>query len=193
MLGGARAELWNEREQRFARSATPGPAGYGLDMTLDSSLFGLVMFDVLPVDDAQLGATLQQVADRLWVQTDIGGLARYQNDSYQQVERQDTSRVPGNPWFVCTMWLARYRLRLAQTREDLAAGLKLLEWAARRALASGTMAEQLHPYTGEPLSVSPLTWSHAEYVRTVQEYIDRFAGTNLCPGCGQALRTGLQV
>ena len=130
---------------------------------------------------------------RLWVQTDIGGLARYQNDSYQQVERQDTSRVPGNPWFVCTMWLARYRLRLAQTQEDLAAGLKLLEWAARRALPSGTMAEQLHPYTGEPLSVSPLTWSHAEYVRTVQEYIDRFAGTNLCPGCGQALRTGLQV
>jgi glucoamylase len=51
------------------------------------------------------------------------------------------------------------------------------------------MAEQLHPYTGEPLSVSPLTWSHAEYVRTVQEYIDRFATTNLCPGCGQALHT----
>ena len=99
-------------------------------MTLDSSLFGLVMLDALPVDDPQLGATLQQVADRLWVQTDIGGLARYQNDSYQQVERQDTSRVPGNPWFVCTMWLARYRLRLAQTQEDLAAGLKLLEWAA---------------------------------------------------------------
>jgi glucoamylase len=67
--------------------------------------------------------------------------------------------------------------------------LKLLEWAARRALPSGTMAEQLHPYTGEPLSVSPLTWSHAEYVRTVQEYIDRFAGTNLCPGCGQVLHT----
>ena len=35
------------------------------------------------------------------------------------------------------------------------------------------MAEQLHPYTGEPLSVSPLTWSHATYVRAVREYIDR--------------------
>jgi glucoamylase len=193
MLGGARAVLWNEREQRFARSATPGPGGYALDMTLDSSLFGLVMFDALPVDDPQVGATLQQVADRLWVQTDIGGLARYQNDYYQQVERQDTSRVPGNPWFVCTMWLARYRLRLAQTREDLAAGLKLLEWAARRALPSGTMAEQLHPYTGEPLSVSPLTWSHAEYVRAVQEYNDRFASMNLCPGCGQALHTTRRI
>jgi len=83
------------------------------------------------------------------VQTDVGGLARYQNDYYHQVEREDTSRVPGNPWFVCTMWLARFQLQQARTLEDLAPGLKLLEWAARRALPSGTMAEQLHPHTGD--------------------------------------------
>ena len=115
------------------------------------------------------------------MQTDIGGMARYENDYYHQVENRDTTRVPGNPWFICTMWLARYRLQRARTVEDLAPGLKLLEWAAQRAFPSGTMAEQLHPYTGEPLSVSPLTWSHAEYVRTVQEYIERHAHANLCP------------
>ena len=103
------------------------------------------------------------------MQTDIGGLARYQNDYYHQVERKDTSRVPGNPWFICTMWLARYRLKRAQTLADLAPGLKLIEWAAERAFPSGTMAEQLHPYTGEPLSVSPLT-GVAEYVHAVREY-----------------------
>jgi hypothetical protein len=48
MLGGARAVLWNEREQRFARMATPGASGYDLDMTVDSSLFGLVMLGALP-------------------------------------------------------------------------------------------------------------------------------------------------
>lgn len=63
---------------------------------------------------------------------DVGGLARFQNDRYHQVERQDTSRVPGNPWFICTVWLARYQLQRAQTREDLAPGLKVLEWAAER-------------------------------------------------------------
>jgi len=47
------------------------------------------------------------------------------------------------------------------------------------------MAEQLHPYTGEPLSVSPLTWSHAAYVRAVREYVDRTAHLNRCPECGQ--------
>jgi len=46
------------------------------------------------------------------------------------------------------------------------------------------MAEQLHPYTGEPLSVSPLTWSHAAYVRVVREYLDRTAQLNRCPTCG---------
>ena len=84
---GARAVLWNEREQRFARMATPGPSGYALDMTLDASLFGLVLLNALPTDDPQAVATLQQVMDRLWVQTDVGGLARYQNDYYHQVER----------------------------------------------------------------------------------------------------------
>jgi len=188
MLGGARAVLWNEQEQRFARMATPGASGYTLDMTVDSSLFGLVLLGALPPDDPQAASTLQQVVDRLWVHTDVGGLARYENDYYQQVERQDTKRVPGNPWFVCTMWLARYQLQRAKTLEDLAPGLKLLEWAAQRALPSGTMAEQLHPYTGEPLSVAPLTWSHAEYVRAVREYIDRHTHANVCSACGQTMR-----
>jgi glucoamylase len=187
MPEGARAVLWSEEEQRFARMATPGPSGYTLDMTADASIFGLALLGALPTDDPQVVSTLRQVESRLWVQTDVGGMARYENDYYHQVEKKDTTRVPGNPWFICTLWLARYRLQGARTQEDLAPGLKLLEWAAERAFPSGTMAEQLHPYTGEPVSVSPLTWSHAEYVRTVQEYIERHAHANLCPACGQTM------
>ena len=37
------------------------------------------------------------------------------------------------------------------------------------------MAEQVHPYTNAPLSVSPLTWSHATLVMTVLEYMKRRA------------------
>jgi GH15 family glucan-1,4-alpha-glucosidase len=188
MLEGARAVMWNEALQRFARMATPSASGYTLDMTLDSALFGLVLLGAIPPDDPQAVATLQQVENGLWVKTDVGGLARYQNDYYHQVEQKDTVRVPGNPWFICTLWLARYRLMRATTLEDLGPGLKLLEWAAQRALTSGTMAEQLHPYTGEPLSVSPLTWSHAEYVRTVREYIDRHSQANICSACGQTIQ-----
>jgi GH15 family glucan-1,4-alpha-glucosidase len=37
------------------------------------------------------------------------------------------------------------------------------------------MVEQVHPYTNAPLSVSPLTWSHATLVMTVLEYMARQA------------------
>jgi glucoamylase len=173
--------------------ATPGPGGYTLDMTMDASLFGLVLLGALPPDDPQTVATLQQVRDRLWVQTDIGGMARYENDYYHQVEAKDTAKVAGNPWFVCTLWLARWQLMRARALEQLEPGLKLLQWAADRALPSGTMAEQLDPYTGDPLSVSPLTWSHAEYVRTVREYIVRHARANQCPACGQTMRNHVRL
>jgi GH15 family glucan-1,4-alpha-glucosidase len=37
------------------------------------------------------------------------------------------------------------------------------------------MAEQVHPYTNAPLSVSPLTWSHATLVMAMREYLARRA------------------
>jgi glucoamylase len=54
------------------------------------------------------------------------------------------------------------------------------------------MAEQVHPYTNAPLSVSPLTWSHATLVATVQEYLAKRPGLVRCPMCGQPLhRAGI--
>jgi hypothetical protein len=47
------------------------------------------------------------------------------------------------------------------------------------------MAEQVDPYSGRPVSVSPLTWSHAAYVTTVLEYLDRLSDLDLCEKCGQ--------
>ena len=37
------------------------------------------------------------------------------------------------------------------------------------------LAEQFDPWTGDPISVSPLTWSHATVVATVQLYLRRHA------------------
>jgi GH15 family glucan-1,4-alpha-glucosidase len=191
MLQAMRAILWSERDGRFVRMATPDAQRYVLDRTTDASVFGVVELGVLPPEDPQVEATMQQAEARLWVQTDVGGLARYENDSYQQVEKQDTQRVPGNPWFVSTLWLARYHLKRAGSAADLKRGLELIEWAARHALPSGVMAEQLHPTTGEPLSVSPLTWSQAAYVTAVEEYLARAHHLTACPTCGQP-RAGAQ-
>jgi GH15 family glucan-1,4-alpha-glucosidase len=52
------------------------------------------------------------------------------------------------------------------------------------------MAEQLHPFTGEPLSVSPLTWSQAAFVTAVEEYLERMRRLTTCPACGQPRPAG---
>ena len=62
---------------------------------------------------------------------------------------------------------------LAKTPAELDETLKLLEWACDRAGETGVMAEQFDPYTGEPLSVAPLTWSHAEFVGACMMYRER--------------------
>ena len=111
-------------------------------------------------------------------------MARYENDYYHQVT-QDTKNVPGNPWFICTLWLARWLIAKAKTKEEMAPALDLVHWVAKRSLPSGVLAEQVHPFTDEPLSVSPLTWSHAEVVSTVVEYLDKLAELQRCPACGQ--------
>jgi glucoamylase len=184
MLGAMRSIMWSEQDGRFLRMVTAGPRGYQPDRTIDSSTFGVVELGVLPPDDPQVEATMAQMEQRLSVQTDVGGLARYENDPYQQVEK-DTSRVPGNPWFVSTLWLARYHVLRARSQGDLKRGLELIGWAARHALPSGVMAEQLHPRTGQPLSVSPLTWSQAAYVTAVEDYLERVRRFAACPTCGQ--------
>ena len=105
----------------------------------------------------------------------LGGVARYENDYYHQIS-QDVVNVPGNPWFICTLWLAQWHIATAQTVDDLKPALDILDWAEAHALPSGVMAEQVHPYTNEALSVSPLTWSHASLVMTVRDYMAREAG-----------------
>jgi hypothetical protein len=73
---------------------------------------------------------------------------------------------------ICTLWLADWFLERGRWPEDLERAQDLLLWVVDRALPSGVLPEQLHPLTGAPLSISPLTWSHAEFVGTVHRFLD---------------------
>jgi GH15 family glucan-1,4-alpha-glucosidase len=163
--------LWDEELGRFLRMITIDKDGHiQKDTTLDSSLCGLFLFGLCPARDPRMERTMQALEQALWVKTEVGGMARYENDHYHRVT-QDTSSVPGNPWFICTLWRAQYAIDHATTLEELHQALPYLHWASTHALPSGVMAEQINPFTSEPLSVSPLTWSHAEYVRTVSLFL----------------------
>ena len=44
---------------------------------------------------------------------------------------------------------------------------KLVEWTGSHTLPSGVLSEQVNPSDGHIISVTPLVWSHAEYINTV--------------------------
>ena len=165
--------LYNEGERRFIRRLEVGDDGELIpDLTIDASVSGIWRFGLCEPTDERCVSTMHSLRDRLWVKTDIGGVARYEDDYYHRVS-DDVERIPGNPWFICTLWLAQWEAAAAQTMADLERAHELMRWVVDRALPSGTLAEQVHPLTGQPLSVSPLTWSHAEFAATVQTYVTR--------------------
>lgn len=164
--------LYEPQLQRFMRSGIRSGAGYELDHTVDISLLSLATFGLVDANDPRMVRTAAAVEDRLRVKTIIGGMARYEGDDYQR-PLDSPDGVPGNPWFISTLWFADYRILQAQTTEDLQAVLADLEWCSRNALPSGVFAEQIHPVTGAPLCVSPLTWSHSAFIMTVLNYLEK--------------------
>ena len=166
--------LHDKKKCRFLRSISVYDDGtVEPDYTIDSSISGLFLFGMLEATDLTLESTMLALIDRLWCKTEAGGVARFENDRYQQVS-EDIANVPGNPWFICTMWVAQYYIAKAKSVDDLKPALQVLNFAQHCALPSGILAEQVHPHNCSPLSVSPLTWSHAAVVIAIHEYINKY-------------------
>lgn len=165
---GILTHLWDAGAGRFLRGLTVKQDGSLIkDRVVDASIFGLCTFGAVPADDPRMQATMEAIRETLWVQTGVGGIARYEHDYYFRADQH----LPGNPWLITTLWLAQWYIESAQSVDDLQRAMELIVWATARTLPSGIMPEQLHPHDGAPLSVAPLTWSHAEFVRTVTQYV----------------------
>jgi len=172
--------LFLKEENRFARMINFKKDGsVEVDSAVDASLSGIFVFGAYSPDDERVQSTMEQIYDKLW-NPNGGGLRRYENDSYYRA----SSSGEGNPWFVTTLWLAQYDIARAKNREDLEKALELMGWVADHALPSGVLAEQVNPETNEPISVSPLTWSHGAYIATVHEYLNKLLELEKCSACG---------
>jgi GH15 family glucan-1,4-alpha-glucosidase len=139
------------------------------DHNIDSATLLVGLHEALPIDDPMVKSNTEVVERTLWVNSNIGGMARYEGDYYFR----QSNDYPGNPWIICTMWLAQTQIMAAKSSADLEKPLELLKWATNLAATTGVFPEQIHPTSGEHLSVSPLTWSHAEFAKTVMDYLDK--------------------
>ncbi len=149
LRNGVLSHLFDTNLNRFLKSINPR------DETIDSSLFAVFYYGVLPANDQRVVNTMKTVEDKLWVKSEVGGLARYEGDAYFR-SSQD---APGNPWILTTMYLSLFHLM----NGNISKAKSLLEWATRVSSSTQLLPEQLHVQTGQPLSVLPLAWSHAAF------------------------------
>ncbi|WP_010916686.1 glycoside hydrolase family 15 protein [Thermoplasma volcanium] len=152
-------KFYSEEYGYYARAILDGKP----DFTVDSALTSLVIFGMKDPRDPKIVSTMEKISDTLWV-NGVGGIARYQNDRYMRVK--DDTNIPGNPWIITTLWMARYYLRYG----DFERAWDLIMWVKSHRQKSGIFSEQINPYNGQPLSVSPLVWSHAEFIISLLEY-----------------------
>ncbi|MCC6452639.1 MAG: glycoside hydrolase family 15 protein [Acidobacteria bacterium] len=171
VVNGMREHLYDNDLGRFMRGRLVGDNDeLYIDPTIDASLYGIFYFGCFAPDDPLVATTMEAVRDQLTNPGEVGGVARFQNDGYMR----QSDEFPGNSWIICTLWLAEYYLAVAKDIDGLKPAHSLLEWVTKYAFPSGVLAEQIDPRNGDPLSVSPLTWSHSSFVSTVLNYLKRY-------------------
>lgn len=172
----------NQYLHRSFRKDLPAPASTGrraegnkifYDSTIDiSSIFGFIEYGIYGAGDREMLEAYEALEKNLLCQTSVGGYPRYIGDKYRLIHND----VPGNPWIITTLWAAQIIIKRASSTDELKEAKDWILWATHHAGSSGVMPEQIDPHTGEHLSASPLTWSHAEFVITVLAYLDKKRG-----------------
>jgi GH15 family glucan-1,4-alpha-glucosidase len=153
--------FFDEKDGTFINSiyCDPQHTKSRLDKMSDTSMHSLWMYGMFDVDDERIKKTIENIEKDLWLKTEVGGIARKIDDNYLQIDKS----LPGNPWFISTLWMAQYYLKIGEKSK----AKKYLDWVINHTDHTGLIAEQAHPHTGFGLSMKPLTWSHSEFVRTL--------------------------
>ena len=171
--------MWNKEKQTFyrgiklhvsqekydslelnSRMLTTDTKGYNTyiqmyDDIIDISLIGLCYpFDLYDVNDEKMKKTALAI-EKYCTSPEVGGILRYEDDHY----------IGGNPWILCTLWLAIYYAKI----NDAQKAKKYFDWATENATNLNLLPEQIDKNTGKTAWVVPLTWSHAMYVLATLE------------------------
>ncbi len=130
------------------------------DETIDiSSFYGVMTFGYYNTENSvDLVNAVKQIEQNLTNPSSLG-FPRYENDNY--FRKNQESRP--NAWIITTLWIAQYYIRVS----DLNKAWQYIDWVQKRASESGMLPEQIDPDNENMVSVTPLVWSHAEYINTI--------------------------
>lgn len=162
----ASKHLYNEERGVFYKSISTVHGKVTKDPIIDaSSIFGVYMYGLFELGSKEMTTSVETMVSTFKLLDDEPGIPRYENDFYR---RADPS-INGNWWFITTLWHAQYLIENDNPKEAKI----ILDWAKAHALNTGMLGEQINPVNDEVISPAPLTWSHAEYVSTLLDYIEK--------------------
>lgn len=160
----AHKHLYNANRKAFYKGIIVKKGQVEYNETFDlSSVFGSFMFGLFPAHSDEMNAALDTLMNTFHTNDGVIGLPRYENDYYYRVSPE----VTGNWWYISSLWLAQYHIETNNAEK----AHKILAWVRDHASETGILSEQLSPLTERPLSVAPLTWSHAEYIATLLDTV----------------------
>ena len=162
----AAKHLYNEDRGVFYKSVYSANGSLDKDPIIDaSSVFGAYMYGLFDDGSKQMVSSVATTVKAFSLTDENPGIPRYENDFYR---RSDPS-VNGNFWFITSLWHAQYLIEQGQADK----AMKILDWTKDHALTTGMLGEQLDPASGEVISPAPLAWSHAEYLSTMLDYVEK--------------------
>jgi GH15 family glucan-1,4-alpha-glucosidase len=127
---GLNQHLYHEGLNRYAKSGYRKADGYDLDDVLDASLLGSTTLGVFRARDDRNSNTIDAIRRQLWLKPPLGGCARYEHDQYQRPAGLG-DEIPGNPWFITTLWLAECAIARARDLSELHDALPYFAWCAQ--------------------------------------------------------------
>ncbi|MFB6182702.1 MAG: glycoside hydrolase family 15 protein, partial [Candidatus Nanohaloarchaea archaeon] len=161
-------KLKSDELKRYGRGLKEGD----LDKEVSAPLIFLWKFNLVDEEDEYFRNTFNAIRYDLSPDTEIGGIARYKGDQYHNVSN-DFEKIPGNPWIICTLWVAQFLISVSENKNDLKEAKELMHWTFQNSTETGLLPEQINPKNGEPLSVAPLTWSHSAFIDTAFMYAEK--------------------
>lgn len=162
----AHKHLYNDKTKMFYNGVLNKSGQMYKFETVDcSSLFGAYTFGLFATDSDEIKTSIETIKNMFGMNNGAIGLPRYENDDYRRVNKS----VSGNFWFISSLWMAQYCIDSG----DLDKANEILNWVKARALSTGIMSEQIDPITDEIVSPAPLTWTHAEYLSTLLNLVNK--------------------
>jgi len=162
----AHKHLFNKERQVFYRGINVVKGEIQYDAVLDvSSTYSAFLFGLFDANSPEIQASIATIQTKFNTTPDNPGLPRSEDDDYRRTKQG----IAGNYWYITTLWHAQYLIE-KDNNED---ALKILNWIKSHAMPTGMLSEQIDPVDGAFISPAPLTWSHAEYVSTLIDFVGK--------------------